>query len=405
MTVIVNQQEGGAATSTERFGYFEFGLSQSDEERAQRLHSDALIIDTLCQGPCGSSAFTPAMVEQLKAEYEVHRNAQKAVLDTWALPNKLALEGKSSALQRAWQDSGLTGASRQTIGFQSTPDSDPYMESMHWFAFHQAQFDRFDWLEKALVADDFIRAKKLGQCVGFMNTQNAIDLGTNLNRLDQFYHFGMRMIQLTYNSVNYIGGGCMDRTDCGVTSFGTELIQRMDQLGILVDVSHCGDATTLDACHLSKNPVVVSHAGARTLLNTRRNKSDEALRAIADTGGYIGVFCAPQFLTQSADPTIEHFLDHIDYMANLVGVEHIGIGTDWPLQSPSWGMERLKDWLYGLGFSKDDGFEEPVNLLGFNDYRDLPNITRGLVARGYSDADIKGVLGENFLRVFRQVCG
>ena len=393
------------APSDGPFGTYDFGLSSGDEERAKRLHAEAMIVDALCQGPCGLRSFSPEMVARLQAEYDRHRNAQKAVLDTWSLPNRLALAGDFPDLEDAWVRSGLTGASRQTIGFPSTPDADPYLESMAWFALHQAQFDRFDWLGKALKADDFIAAKRAGTRVGFLNTQNTLDLGSNPQRLEQFHMFGMRMIQLTYNSVNFVGGGCADRTDCGVTSFGAEVIGRMDELGILVDVSHCGDRTTLDACRISRNPVVVSHAGMRGLLDHPRNKPDDGLKAVADSGGFVGVFCVPQFLTESAEPTIEHFLDHVDYLANLIGVEHVGIGTDWPLQSPDWGMERLGEWLYGLGFSEDDGFGAPTTLRGFDDYRDLPNITRGLVARGYADEDILGILGGNFLRVFRAVCG
>ncbi|MDA4847857.1 dipeptidase [Hoeflea poritis] len=389
----------------ERFGIFDFGLSHVEEERAGRLHAEAVIVDTLCQGPCGRRSFTPAMIARLQGEYEQHRNAQRAVLDTWSLPNRLALADSFPDLRRVWEASGLTGASRQTIGFQSTPDADAYVETMPWFALHQAQFDRFDWLDKALNADDFFRAKRSGKRVGFLNTQNTLDLGTNVDRIDQFHMFGMRMIQLTYNTVNFVGGGCMDRADCGVTSFGAEVIGRMNACGIIIDVSHCGDATTFDACKLSRDPVVISHTGARALLENPRNNSDDTLKAVADTGGYVGIFCVPQFLTDDAEPTIRHFLDHVEHVANLIGVEHVGIGTDWPLQSPDWGMARLRDWLYGLGFSSSDGFDAPSTLRGFDDYRDLPNITRGLVARGFSDRAVKGILGENFLRVFRQVCG
>jgi len=387
------------------FGSYDFDLSASQEARAARLHADAVIIDTLCQGPCGAAAFTADMIAGLQRDFETHRNAQQAVLDTWSLPNRMALEGTSSALHEAWTASGLTGASRQTIGFQSTPDADPYKEAIPWFALHQAQFDRFDWLIKAQRADDFVQAKREGRRAGFLNTQDTLDLGLNIGRLDQFHQFGMRMIQLTYNSVNHVGGGCTDRTDCGVTRFGAEVIARMNDLGILVDVSHCGDRTTLDACKLSRAPVVASHAGARGLLAHSRNKADEALRAIADTGGYVGLFCVPQFLTDDPHPTIEHFLDHVDYVAGIVGIDRVGIGTDWPLQSPAWGMERLHEWLMGHGFDADDGFATPKTLAGFDDYRDLPNITRGLVARGFSDDEIVGVLGGNFLRVFRAVCG
>lgn len=393
------------ARASSFFGNFDFGLTEPEEARARRLHDEAIIVDTLFQGPCGYRSFSEEMVSGLKEEYARHRNAQKSVLDAWALHCRLMLSGESSELRTVWEASGVTGASRQTIGFPATPDSDPYLESMNWFALHQAQFDRFDWLDKALVADDFRRAKREGLRVGFLNTQNTLDIGMDVRRLDQFHLFGMRMVQLTYNTVNFVGGGCTDRVDCGVTRFGEAVIDRLNGLGILVDVSHCGTATTLDACKLSRQPVVASHLGARSLLDHPRNKSDVEIKAIADTGGYVGVFCVPQFLDNGSAPTIEAFLDHVVHIADLIGVDRVGIGSDWPLQSPAWGMERLAEWMGELGFDTASGFQQPRNLIGFDDIRDFPNITRGLVKRGFSDAEIYGVLGENFLRVFEEVCG
>jgi membrane dipeptidase len=387
------------------FGNCCLGLSTAEEQRARELHESSIIIDTLFQGPCGYRSFSEDMISKLKKQYAVHNNAQKAVLETWALPHEMALRGEFSDLRLVWEASGITGASRQTIGFPATPDSDPYLESMNWFALHQAQFDRFEWLDKALVAEDFRRAKRQGTRVGFLNTQNTLDIGSNLDRLVQFQRFGMRMVQLTYNSVNFVGGGCSDRVDCGVTSFGHSVIKQLNSLGMIVDVSHCGRTTTLDACKLSSEPVVASHLAARGLIDHPRNKADDEIRAIADTGGYVGVYCVPQFLSTHEAPTITALLDHIDYIVNLIGIDHIGIGSDWPLQSPAWGMERLFEWMNELGFDPDSGFDMPKNLLGFDDIRDFPNITRGLVKRGYSDDEIRGVLGENFLRVFEQVCG
>ncbi|MEZ5870285.1 MAG: membrane dipeptidase [Nitratireductor sp.] len=390
---------------SEVFGRHDFGLSEAEEKRAAHLHESSIIIDTLFQGPCGRRSFTSAMVERLKKQYERHRSAMQAVLDAWSMPFRMALDGEFPPLRETWEASGITGASRQTIGFPITPESDPYAQAMEWYSLHQAQFDRFDWLDKALVAEDFRVAKRAGKRVGFLNSQNTLDIGLQLDRLDQFHRFGMRMIQLTYNTVNHVGGGSYDRVDCGVTNFGSKVIDRMNGLGILVDISHCGRQTTLDACKLSKSPVVASHTAAWGLFEHVRNKKDDELRAIADTGGYVGIYCLRQFLTDAKVPSIDAFLDHVDHVCDVVGWEHVGIGSDWPVQQPEWTDRLFATTMGETGADSRGGFDAPRSLVGFDDIRDFPNITRGLVKRGYSDEQIRGILGENFLRVFEAVCG
>ncbi len=386
------------AVATEVFGTYDFGLSEEQEERARRLHEESIIIDTLFQGPCGRRSFTDEMTKRLQDKYERHRDARKGLMSAVKLPVQLAVRGEFEEFHECWRASGITAGNRQTGG-------NTLEEAFESFALNQAQFDRLPWLVKATRAEDIRRAKADGKHAGFVSTQNTIDLGLNLDRLNQYYDMGMRMIQLTYNSVNFVAGGCTDRVDCGVTDFGVKVVQRMNQLGMIVDTGHCGRQTTLDACALSSAPVVASHTAAAGVHEHDRAKSDEELRAIAATGGYIGVYCVGMFLTPEPDATIEHFLDHVDYIAQLVGAQHVGIGSDWPMQAPEWGVQRLAEYALEIGFRPEHGVTAPKNLIGFDDYRDFPNITRGLVARGYGDDEIKGILGGNFLRVFEQVCG
>ncbi|HEV2443835.1 MAG TPA: membrane dipeptidase, partial [Steroidobacteraceae bacterium] len=171
-------------------------------------------------------------------------------------------------------------------------------------------------------------------------------------------------------------------------------------------VSHCGHLTTMDACRHSKKPVNANHTASRSIYGHARGKSNEALSAIADTGGVIGVVAVPAFLTDDRRPSIEHMLDHIDYIGALVGTQHVAIGTDWPLQAPEKMLRAtLSPENASLGFRSQDRLDVTKKLVGFVDCRDLPNITRGLVKRGYSERQIRGILGENALRVFKAVCG
>jgi membrane dipeptidase len=380
------------------FGDYDFGLNGEQEERAAKLHRESIIIDTLFQGPCGYRSFTDEMVAELQAGYEKHRSAERGLWDAVQMPIRRAIKGAFPDFRDCWSASGITAGNRQTGG-------NSVGEAFHTFALNQAQFDNLPWLIKATTALDFRRAKAEGIHAGFVSTQNTVDFGQDLDNVNRYWDMGMRMIQLTYNSVNFVGGGCTDRVDCGVTDFGVKFIGRMNELGIIVDTGHCGKQTTLDACAISTAPVVASHTSAEGVHKHQRAKSDEELKAIAASGGYIGIYLVAMFLHGEPGCTIEHFLDHVDYIANLVGPQYIGIGSDWPMQAPEWGVQKLAEYAMEIGFREEHGVTKPVNVIGFDDYRDFPNITRGLVQRGYSDDEIRGILGGNFLRVFEQVCG
>jgi len=160
---------------------------------------------------------------------------------------------------------------------------------------------------------------------------------------------------LTYNRMNNIGVGCTERVDAGLSMFGLDVVKRCEDLGVMIDVSHCGRLTSLDACRTSSGPVNANHTSARGFYEHARGKSDDELRAIADTGGVIGVVAVPFFLSSDVNPTIEAMLNHIDYIARLVGPQSIALGTDWPLQIPdaaidgTFGVEASK-----MGFRRQD---------------------------------------------------
>lgn len=386
--------------SSATFSTYDFGLSAAEEARAARLHRDSIVIDMLFQGPCGYRSFTPPVLGLMRGLPPSASPTEKYFAAVFA-PVRAALLGQSNDFQECWESSGITAGNRQ-VGFGAPA-----------YAIAQAQFDTFPWLIKALKAADIRSAKIAGKRAGFISTQDSDGLqDRKLDHLQVAYDFGLRMMGLSYNMQNAVAGGLADRFDGGITAFGAEVIERMDALGIIIDMSHSSRQATLDTCALSKNPVVVSHASAANLHDIARAKSDEEIGAIAASGGVIGVAAAPGLLTAREQPSIEIMLDHIDYMAKLAGWRHVAIGTDWPLQADLQTLESvflsMKREYSPRSAGRDkslDSFESPVNLVGFDDYRDFPNITRGLVARGYSDEQIRGILGENFLRVFEAVCG
>jgi membrane dipeptidase len=155
---------------------------------------------------------------------------------------------------------------------------------------------------------------------------------------------------------------------------------------------------------MSEQPVIVSHTAAAACYPHDRGISDEAAEAIAATGGIIGVVAHPAFLG-AGEPSMVTMLDHIDHFTRIAGWRHVAISTDWPLAGPKWLLERRTSMILDNGFRAEHGIVPTQNVIGFDDYRDFPNITRGLVSRGYTDEQVRGILGENFLRVFQAVCG
>jgi membrane dipeptidase len=382
----------------ETFGTFDFGLTPAEEARAAKLHAESIVIDLLFQGPIGYRSYTDDMRKELDADWDAHHDPGRNYEMSQTLPIRKALAGEFDGFEAVWRASGITAGNRQA-GVEPN-------EALTNYGITIAQFDGLPWLVKALRAADIRRAKAEGKVAGFVSTQNSEGVDSKMYVLRAAYEFGLRMMGLTYNTMNAAGSGCTERTDAGVSNFGAALIHKMNELGIIVDTAHSGRQTTLDCCTLSERPVVASHSCAEGVYRADRAKSDEELDAIAATGGVIGVVAVPFFLAPGEGVTIDAMLDHIDYIATRVGPEHVAIGSDWPLQSPKEILARaLQPMAFDMGFRPEHNIDSVKNVVGFDDYRDFVNVTRGLVKRGYTDEQISGIIGGNFLRVFESVCG
>ena len=387
-------------SATSEFGTYDFGLTDDDERRARQLHDRSIIVDMLHQGPCGHRAFADHE-EELRRQYAEHGDRSRLYSDAGRLLLDLELRGESKALETTLGEAGITSITREVDFFGSTP-----AEVLGTFARVQQQFDTFPWLRTALRAEDFARAKSDGAHVGVLNTQYPDRIVNDVTVVDALHGLGLRQFQLTYNVMNEIAAGCTERTDAGVSMLGVRWIQRMNELGIIVDTGHCGHRTTLDACEISTKPVIASHTAAQGVFHHDRGKSDEELRALADTGGVIGIVAVPFFLSADAAPTVEVLLDHLDHVIDLVGWQHVGIGADWPMQYPKFVLDEvLPSFTADMGFRPEHQIRPSLNLIGFDDSRDFLNITRGLVSRGHGDDAIVGILGGNYIRVFDEVVG
>ncbi len=353
-------------------------LDLSDEEArdAERLHADATVIDGL----------VPTTAYIADPEYRTH-------------------------LERGGVTAGnVTVASRSRF-------ADATERVQRCRSLVAANEDAFTVVETADDIRDANDSGKIGVILGFQDTMpiepsERMQVDGGFEFLRAFHDMGVRVVQLTYNSMNYVGAGCCERTDPGLSNFGRAVVAEMNRLGVCIDLSHCGDRTTMEAIERSEKPVVISHAGARALSNVTRNKTDEQLRAIADNGGVVGVSVFPP--TVKTDPethevqaaTVHDVLDHIDHVVAVAGIDHVGFGSDMNDKAlddgitPPYAAYRnfrpeFSD-VYGRGPIEE---YEPFPR-GLHRHTELPNLTGGLVARGYSEPAIRKILGENFLRVF-----
>jgi membrane dipeptidase len=179
----------------------------------------------------------------------------------------------------------------------------------------------------------------------------------------------------------------------------------MNELGILIDLSHSGHKTTMDAIEISTKPVVLSHTTCSKIYKHDRASNDDELKAVAQNNGYCGINVIPYLLTSKENhPSLNHFLDHLEHAIKIMGIDKVGVGTDWG-RYPKPLIGRMKEWTHRLGFREEHNIDTGALTEGWEDWSDWPNITRGLVSRGYSDEEIRGILGGNFLRVFKEVVG
>jgi len=269
--------------------------------------------------------------------------------------------------------------------------------------------DRSQDLMQVRTVDDFVKAKEQGKMGILFHFQNTLPLEREVDLVDVYHALGVRVIQLTYNVKNFVGDGCDERTDAGLSDFGVKIIRAMNKAGIAVDCSHTGVRTTLDAMDVSECPVVFSHGNARAVCDNPRNLTDEQIRKAAAMGGVIGMNGYPAFVAKKPRPTLDDLVDHVVYMADLVGIDHVGIGIDFYSGQAGVASLEMAQAMYDAalrsGRWKPGTYPPPPYYypLGLDDPRGFPNMTATLLKRGFSEEDTKKVLGQNFMRVYSEI--
>lgn len=247
--------------------------------------------------------------------------------------------------------------------------------------------------------DDILEAKRNGQLGVIFGVQNSTWIEQERERIRILYKLGLRSLQLTYMERNWVGDGCLEPENRGLTNFGMQVVRECNRLGIVVDCSHVGIRTTLDAVKCSRDPIVISHTAVRAITENPRCVTDEQMKAVAAKGGTIGITTYSPFIRSDRQPTLDDYLDHFEYAFDLVGEDHVTFATDWfdGKTKVNWATP----WYYPE--VTQGKTYEGLGLVGFQSRSELVNVVQRMLQRGYSVTRIGKLLGGNFMRVLRTV--
>ncbi|MBI3922398.1 MAG: membrane dipeptidase [Armatimonadetes bacterium] len=385
--------------------------SKVDLDHGLELHANSIV--------CDAYGFSPrAALEGDAVKLAMEQGASEIELqdmtEDMSMTRCVTSDAERAEFVEAWEASGVT-CIVQNAGEEG---QDPMQLLKRLARFTYVTDMMKDFINKAATPQEIVAAKEQGKrCLyltgnGVPLTQQWVSVEEELRYIRVFFQLGIRMMHLTYNRRNMIGDGCVEPANAGLSDFGGAVVKEMNRAGVIVDVAHCGWQTSFEAAKASEQPMVASHSGCCAVNVHCRCKPDEVLRAIVDTGGYIGICCVPAFLGRTGD--LNALLDHIDHIAKTFGADHVAIGTDAAYTSRNAEAEYRKLPQRPASRVRWEGFWAPEDALFDPQWQheqqtlslawtNWPLITVGLVQRGYSDEDIQKILGGNVLRVAKAV--
>ena len=254
---------------------------------------------------------------------------------------------------------------------------------------------------------DIDKAKKENKTAIFFGFQNCSPIEDDIMLVEKVYKLGCRFMQLTYNNQSLLATGCYEKVDGGVTNFGREVIREMNRVGLVIDMSHSAEKSTLDAIELSEKPIAITHANPSFWHAAKRNKSSDLLKILSDSGGMLGLSLYPHHLKDNTNCTLDSFCEMVAKTAEIMNVNKIGIGSDLCLDHPDTVVEWMRNgsWSksknYGEGTKNKPGFPKQPDW--FLDARGFSNIEKGLKKVGFSDAETHGILGNNWYNFYKSI--
>jgi len=316
-----------------------------------------------------------------------------------------------------WPDAQFQDAHRYGVTSYAVTAWDPHVDldrALEGLMFWHLIARKYHGLSIAYTINDIENAKKNKKATLLLASQCGDFIGHELHRIEAFYRLGLRMLIPAYSLTNRICGGCLDRTDQGLTSFGKLVVDECNRIGLLLDCSHLGKRSSLDIIEYSRHPVVFSHSCTKALAENPRNIDDEQIKACAAKGGIVGLSPWGPMVMKTGEttrPTVDDFIDHIDHAVQLLGSpDHIGVGTDMSLGTypdhaiDPWGSPEIRDVTGSYGKHVTPNIRSPLRMVeGFSNYAEVLNFVAKLEKRGYTGEDVRKILGLNYLRVFGQV--
>lgn len=362
---------------------YDLGLDEQQIERTRRLIDDNVVV-SLHDHP----QLFPADMYQVRDYIRAGRE-------------HTAFEGLSKSGMTAVFDNMMDGTACVTSKFGWKWDDIVYDIGMRLSDIAHQNYARI-----AYGVDDILAAKRDGQIAIVLALEAATPIENEVDRLDILYGLGVRQMGVVYSESNTLGSGLKEARDGGLTVFGRRAVERMNALGIAVDVSHTGDQTCLDVFDVSSKPVLITHAGARAIWETARMKPDSVLKGCAETGGVLGIEAAPHTSLSHAHPehSLESVMDHFEYCVDLMGIDHVAFGPD-TLYGDHVALHKVFSRHLGLAQATQGPSFTPVEYVAGidNPTENFFNIVGWLVGHGYSDEDIVKVVGGNIMRVLEQV--
>ncbi|HEV7803022.1 MAG TPA: membrane dipeptidase [Burkholderiales bacterium] len=262
----------------------------------------------------------------------------------------------------------------------------------------------FDMSPKARLVEktaDIVEAKKNGQLAVILGMQSPSFIDQDRSRVRILHKLGLRILQMTYMERNYLGDGCLEPDNRGLTHFGIQIVRECNRLGVVMDCSHVGINTTIDTAKHSSKPILISHTAVRAIVDNPRSVTDEQMKAVADRGGVIGMTPLSALMRPEGQPTVDDYVAHFDYAIKLVGPDHVGLGTD--MFDGKTKVNWVTPWYYPEVAGKATYGNRRVE--GFSRKSDLANLVVAFLRKGYDRELIKKLLGGNFMRVFSEVWG
>lgn len=385
-------------------------------DEARELHHEALVIDAQQPPATYGFLFTDAMRDAVETLHAAGMSRQEASRPLAALAVR---EIQTSAQARRqyldfWAASGVDVASGTYAG--PGPIQHAFESAVRNVAEARAIVDALrDDMLLVLNADDIERAHAEGKYGLIIDFQDTTAFENDLDRIDMFYNLGLRVVQLTYNLRNLVGDGCTETSQGGLSYFGREVVQRLNERNMVADVSHCSEQVGWDTLEVSSAPVMITHASSSAVCAHDRAKSDELAKAVADKGGFFGIVVIPGFIQDTFEASLDDFADHVEHLVDVMGIDHVGIGTDkagpgpgtdsvveYPPDMPQWSSESFNYSGFRQG---EHRIADDYHLVGYERFSDWPNLTVKLAERGFNEEELRKLLGLNYLRVFRDIVG